>query len=76
MERTVVSLCPSCIHCPEVVIEGDTIRIGEDANLVALKKEEWNVLASRRHPIWPARPRVGQRRRRGSDCPDASHHSR
>ena len=44
MERTVVSLCPSCIHCPEVVIEGDTIRIGEDANLVVLKKDEWNVL--------------------------------
>ena len=42
MER--VSLCPSCIHCPEVVLEGDTIRIGEDDNVVVLKKAEWNLL--------------------------------
>jgi hypothetical protein len=42
MER--VSLCPACINCPEVVIEGDTIRIGEDENTVVLKKQEWNVL--------------------------------
>jgi hypothetical protein len=39
-----VTLCPSCAACPEVVIEGDTIRIGEDPNIVVLKKEEWNVL--------------------------------
>jgi hypothetical protein len=44
MERTVISLCPSCTACPEVVIEGDTIRIGEDENTVVLKKDEWNVL--------------------------------
>jgi hypothetical protein len=44
MERTVVSLCPSCTACPEVVIDGDTIRIGEDENLVVLQKDEWNVL--------------------------------
>jgi hypothetical protein len=42
MER--VSLCPSCDHCPEVALEGDTIRIGEDPNIVVLKKAEWNVL--------------------------------
>ena len=42
MER--VSLCPSCDHCPEVVLEGDTIRIGEDTNIVVLEKAEWNVL--------------------------------
>src|SRR5439155_11715646 len=42
MER--VSLCPACTACPEVVMEGDTIRIGEDANVVVLKKAEWNVL--------------------------------
>ena len=42
MER--ISLCPACTACPEVVIDGDTIRIGEDENLVTLKKEEWNVL--------------------------------
>ena len=44
MEKRTVSLCPSCTHCPEVVIEGDTIRIGEDANTAVLKKDEWNVL--------------------------------
>jgi hypothetical protein len=42
MER--VSLCLSCEHCPEVVLEGDTIRIGEDDNAVVLKSAEWNVL--------------------------------
>ena len=42
MER--VSLCPSYDHCPEVVLEGDTIRIGEVDNVVVLKKVEWNVL--------------------------------
>ena len=29
MERIAMSLCPSCSACPEVVIEGDTISIGE-----------------------------------------------
>ena len=38
------SLCPSCIACPEVVIDGDQVRIGEDANAAVLKKDEWNVL--------------------------------
>ena len=44
MERIAMSLCPSCTACPEVVIEGDTIRIGEAPNLTVLKKEEWNIL--------------------------------
>ena len=42
MER--ISLCPGCIACPEVVIDGGTIRIGEDANTAVLTKDEWNVL--------------------------------
>jgi len=42
MER--YSLCPGCTACPEVVVEGDQIRIGEDANIVVLRKEEWNIL--------------------------------
>ena len=42
MER--VSLCPSCIACPEVVSDGDIVRIGEDENIVVLKKTEWNIL--------------------------------
>ena len=32
-----------CTACPEVVVDGDTIRIGEDANTAVLKKDEWNV---------------------------------
>ena len=44
MERIAVSLCPNCIHCPEVVIEGETVRIGEDDNMVRLSKAEWNML--------------------------------
>lgn len=42
MER--VSLCPACTACPEIAMEGDTVRIGEDKNVVVLKKDEWNVL--------------------------------
>ena len=42
MER--FSLCPQCTECPEVVIDGDTVRIGEDANTAVLKKDEWSVL--------------------------------
>ena len=42
MER--VSLCPGCTNCPEVVIDVDTVRIGEVDNIVTLKKAEWNVL--------------------------------
>jgi len=44
MDKIAVSLCPYCDHCPEVVIEGDEVRIGEDANTAVLKKDEWNVL--------------------------------
>jgi hypothetical protein len=44
MEKIAMSLCPSCTHCPEVIIEGDTIRIGEAPNITILKKDEWNVL--------------------------------
>jgi hypothetical protein len=43
-KRTVVSLCPACAACPEVVIDGDQIRIGEAENAVVLQKAEWNVL--------------------------------
>lgn len=38
------SLCPWCTACPEVVIDRDQVRIGEDANTAVLKKDEWNVL--------------------------------
>jgi len=44
MDKIAVSLCPNCEYCPEVVIEGDEVRIGEDANTAVLKKDEWNVL--------------------------------
>jgi hypothetical protein len=42
MERH--SLCPLCQNCPEVVIDGEIVRIGEDANTAILKRDEWNVL--------------------------------
>ena len=42
MER--YSLCPGCTACPEIVIDGDQVRVGDDENIVVLKKEEWNVL--------------------------------
>jgi hypothetical protein len=44
MEKRIVSLCPACAACPEVVIEGDQVRIGEAENTVILQKAEWNVL--------------------------------
>ena len=44
MAKVAVSLCPNCTHCPEVVIEDDQVRIGEDANTAVLEKDEWNVL--------------------------------
>ena len=44
MDKHVVSLCPSCEHCPEVVVEGDEVRIGEAPNITTLKKDAWNVL--------------------------------
>jgi hypothetical protein len=40
MENQSFSLCRSCDHCPEVVVENDQVRIGEDANIVVLKTEE------------------------------------
>jgi hypothetical protein len=39
-----MSLCPSCVACPEVEINGGEVRIGEAGNLAVLKSEEWNVL--------------------------------
>ena len=36
-------------ECPEVVIDGDTVHIGEDANTAVLKKDEWNVLVDLIH---------------------------
>lgn len=44
-----VSLCPACGACPEVVldVEKDEVRIGEEGNLVTLKKEAWNTLVEK-----------------------------
>ena len=44
MNTVKISLCPACSACPEVVIGGDEVRIGEADNLAVLKKDEWNVL--------------------------------
>ena len=39
-----MSLCPSCIACPEIEIREDGVRIGETGNETVLQREEWNVL--------------------------------
>ena len=44
MANITKSLCPQCTNCPEIVIEGDTVRIGEAPNITVLQKGEWNVL--------------------------------
>ena len=44
MEGKKMSLCPSCVMCPEVEIGDGEVRIGEAGNLAVLKAEEWNVL--------------------------------
>jgi len=38
------SLCPNCDACPEVVISGDSVLIGEEGNQARLSASEWNVL--------------------------------
>jgi len=39
------SLCPACSECPAVEIyEDGTVHVGEDPNVVALRREEWNEL--------------------------------
>ena len=40
------SLCPNCDACPEVVVSGDSVLIGEEGNEVRLSASEWNVLVS------------------------------
>lgn len=46
-ERKRVVLCPVCGACPEVAFDGDDVLIGEEENLVRLKKEEWNQLVKK-----------------------------
>lgn len=38
------TLCPRCTECPEVVITGEAVTIGEDENSVRLSHAEWNEL--------------------------------
>lgn len=44
MDTLRVSLCPACTECPEVVMRGEQVRIGDAGNLAVLRKGEWNVL--------------------------------
>ena len=46
MTQTRVSLCPQCDACPEVVIDGTSVTIGEAGNQVRLSPAEWNVLVA------------------------------
>jgi len=38
------TLCGSCKSCPKVISKKDFVEVGEEGNLVKLKKEEWNML--------------------------------
>jgi hypothetical protein len=44
MEPIKLSLCPECDACPKVTIDADSVRIGEDENIVRLSHAEWNRL--------------------------------
>ena len=45
MEPHKVTLCPlGCGACPDVEVGLNEVRIGEEGNLVVLKKDEWNLL--------------------------------
>lgn len=46
MEPIAFSLCPDCENCPEVVIDAEGVRIGEEGNLVWLRPAEWNELVA------------------------------
>jgi hypothetical protein len=46
MELVRFSLCTECEHCPEVSIEADRVKIGEDDNRVILTHAEWNQLVA------------------------------
>jgi hypothetical protein len=37
-------LCSACATCPEVALDGDTVRVGEGDSRFTVKKAEWNVL--------------------------------
>ena len=38
------TLCPACDTCLQVVLNGDTVRVGEGDSRFAVKKAEWNGL--------------------------------
>ena len=46
MKPITASLCPECDACPEVIIEADSVRIGEADNIVRLSHDEWNQLVT------------------------------
>ena len=46
MKEIRYSLCPNCDACPEVVIGGETVIIGEEGNQVQLSPDEWEVLVT------------------------------
>lgn len=46
MQRKVY-LCTHCQCCPAVEFRGKEVHIGEDANRVVLKREEWNILVKK-----------------------------
>jgi hypothetical protein len=37
------TVCPACATCPEVIVNGDTVHIGDQ---LAVSEKEWNVLVA------------------------------
>ena len=68
--ETRYSLCPSCDACPEVVIEAESITIGEGDNTARLTTQEWNVLvaAIRGGELTAVPAPEGQRESSSCDC--------
>lgn len=47
MESIKVTLCADCDHCASVEIDDNSVRIGEEHNIVTLTHAEWNDLVAR-----------------------------
>jgi hypothetical protein len=42
-----ITLCAACEECPEVAVYEEEVQIGEEGNLVTLRKQEWNELVNK-----------------------------
>ncbi len=42
-----VTLCPECGACPEIKLYDNEVLIGEEGNMVKLKRDEWNTIVDK-----------------------------